>query len=180
MIYILVSSCDDCKLTLFSPSDKLDTFLEHFKKPQHLPAPTPHPAAEKEKERVSPTLDKLNASSPDVHELGNGVRLKRNTTASNPRTFTKIQTSTSTSTVTSSTTNPSSVSLPFLSIAPTTIKSELTLGSTTYGSCDILPYLIKNFTKFMNYPKTLSKVLSIFCVISWCADVRSLLWYIQI
>lgn len=177
MIHILISSCDDCKLTLFCPSEKLEVFLEHFKKTLPTQAPTPHPAAEKERGKSGEILNTKTETPllPEEHELGNGIRLKRNTAASNPRTFTKISTNNNTtaiSTTTTSTSTSTSHPKPILSIFPTNNLAPQNTGTC----CDVLPYLIKNFTKFMKLPKTLLKILSIFCVASWCVDVQCLSW----
>eukprot|EP00026_Physarum_polycephalum_P001260 Phypoly_transcript_01261.p1 GENE.Phypoly_transcript_01261~~Phypoly_transcript_01261.p1 ORF type:complete len:1162 (-),score=207.78 Phypoly_transcript_01261:50-3154(-) len=183
VIYILVSTCDDCKQALFSPSERLDSFLENKKPSTSLP-PT-HTTITTTSTTVNTTQMGVILPVPtDIHELGDGILLKRNQTFTNPRTFTK-PTSTQPPSLSSSISPITPISPTHLDptlgfITPTDPRSVLLPAlaqSSPQPVCELLPYLIRNFNKFTKSRKTLVKILSIFCVVTWCVDESSLLWF---
>jgi hypothetical protein len=175
-----VSTCDDCKQALYSPSERQDAFLEQ----NNRPGASIPPAHSTSTTLNTKQMEVIVSVPVDMHELGDGILLKRNQTFTNPRTFTKptsqppsLLSSTSPITPTSPSTKPG-MALSF--IAPMDSHSVLLpvpTQSPSQAICELLPHLIRNFHKFMKSRKTLGKILSIFCVVTWCVDEASLLWY---
>lgn len=153
VIYTLISACDDCKQMMFCTDERLESFLEHTKKPTHIKtedAPNPKPTDSKLALVLSPSKPKR------THEPAN---LKHHPSFSNPRIFTK------------SSVQPSRPPTAPLEIVPSFS------GAGAAGTCNILPYLIRNLPRLMKSPKTLAKILSIFCIIAWGTEESLLLWY---
>jgi hypothetical protein len=178
-----VSTCDDCKQALFSPSDRQDTFLEQNKRPG---AALPHPLTSTTTTTNSKQMEVVlsqKLTPNETHELAEGILLMRNPTFTNPRTFTKPTSAQSLPSFSTSTTSIPFITKPDIvlgfanSLEPNGVLSVMTAQTNPQTACDLLPYLIRNFHKFMKSRKTLGKVLAIFCVVSWCVDDALLLWY---
>ena len=121
-------------------------------------------------------------AATDEHGLGDGIILKRNSSFTSPRVFTKPF-STQPPPLSFSTSSIPPIGKPAVGMGFNAAQEPLGTSSAPQGqqpvaTCELLPYLIHNFQKFINVRKTLAKVLSIFCIATWRAEEVSLLWYV--